>query len=150
MRLLVLALVAGCGDDVVRDACTATFSGNFSDVTSSHAACPTVSDALDFAIDSRVLGAQAVISIALPAAPAPGDYSSQTLTSWHAVEARSLGNGACVYSAGDEVTPSGSFRLSLAELAPVAHGTLSVTQYVHAIDSADCGVADLERLDVTF
>lgn len=150
MKLLALALIAGCGDDVHRDACTATFAGNFSDATSSHAVCPTLSDSLDFAVDSRVLGAQAVISIALPADPAVGDYSSQTLTSWHAVEARSLGNGACVYSAGDEVTPSGSFRLSLAEVAPVAHGTLAVTQYVHAIDSADCGAADIEMLEVTF
>ena len=45
---------------------------------------------------------------------ATGEYSSETLATWHAVGARSISDGACVYSAGDQVTPHGSFTLTLA------------------------------------
>ena len=162
MKLLLVLGLAACGDNLhgvdAGATCTATFAGGFVDTTSSGAACAQVGKAsgsddvlLGFAIDSRVLGAQATISIDLGVAPATGSYSSETLATWHAVEARSINDGACVYSAGSVVTPIGSFQLALAAVdGDSAHGSLSIVQYVHAVDGANCGPSDTETVDVAF
>jgi hypothetical protein len=159
---LAVALLAACGDNAhgvdAGVTCAATFAGNFADTTSSQQTCAQLTKAsgsddvlLGFAIDSGVLGAQATISIDLGIAPATGAYSSETLATWHAVEARSIEDGACVYSAGSVVVPTGSFQLQLGDLdAAGAHGSLSVVQYVHAVDSANCGPFDTEMIDVAF
>lgn len=150
LALLGCAACPACGDNTPGPACTATFSGGFADTTSSPAVCPMLAEGqLVLAIDSRVLGAEADVVFELGASPALGRYSSQTLATWHAVEARSLGGGACVYSAGDSVTPHGSFTLELTAIGDgTAHGVLDVVQYVHAVDGTDCGPADLEMLHV--
>ena len=160
--VVLLAFAAGCGDNHAGGAgdetCAASFAGNFADEASGSAVCAALDQLpgsadqlLDFAIDSRVLGAQVIISVDLGTAPSTGEYSSETLASWHAVGARSLQDGACVYSAGDQVTPHGSFTLSLTAIdEAAAHGTLVVTQYVHAVDEVDCGDADIETVDVVF
>ena len=164
MRAVVAALaaLAACGDNLpgvdAAVTCTATFAGGFADTTSSGGACAQLAKAsgsddmlLGFAIDSNVLGAQVAISIDLGVAPATGAYSSETLATWHAVEAKSILDGACVYSAGSVVTPNGSFQLALAALdAGTAHGSLSIVQYVHAVDGANCGPSDTETIDVAF
>jgi len=149
MRWLVCLALAACGDNAASE-CSTAFDGSFTDRVRAASACPTLdAGELAFAVDSHVLGAQAIASFTLGDAVTAGRYSSQTVTSWHFVEARSVGDGACVYSAGDEVTPHGSFTLVLDGVDP-AHGTLEVTQYVHAVDGTDCGPADLEYIRADF
>lgn len=147
MRCLVFVALAACGDNAAPE-CTAEFGGNFTDRVRAASACPTFEGGvLAFAVDSSVLGAQALAEFELGDAAPPGLYSSQTVASWHFVEARSIGDGACVYSAGDQVTPHGSFTLDLYALD---HGRLTVDQYVHAVDGTDCGASDLEHILVEF
>ncbi len=159
MKLLGLVLaLAACGDNttptcadasVCGDACPVTFAGNFAESTLSAGNCPTLSASLDFAIDSPLLGAKVMIELDLGANPPAGNYSSETVTSWHAIGARSIGDGACVYSAGDQSTPTGSFALSLTAVDP-AHGTLDVLQTVQALAGTDCGAASTETIAVVF
>ena len=92
-----------------------------------------------------------IVSIDLGPTPTAGELSSETLASWHAVGAKSIADGACVYSAGDLVTPHGSFTLTLTAVdAPAAHGTLEIVTYLHAVDSTSCGASDTETLDLVF
>ncbi len=159
LAILLLSCAAGCGDNAAASSpCTATFAGGFTDTVRGPAACASLAaqagsadQLLDFAIDSRVLGAQVIVSIDLGAAPATGEYSSETIGTWHAVEARSILDGACFYTAGDAITPQGSFMLTLDALdAATAHGVLDIVQYVHAVDGTDCGPSDTETIDVAF
>ena len=157
MRVAVVLLaLAACspGDAAPPDAttCVATFGDNFADTTSSPAACATVTGGtLTFAIDSQALGSTLAIAIELGAAPAIGTYSSETIATWSTAAARSIDDGGCVYTAGDQVIPHGSFTLSLAAIdAGTAHGTLEVIQAVHALQGTDCGASDRETVDVVF
>ena len=159
---VIVACAAGCGDNLpatdAGSACTATFAGGFDDTVSSPGSCAqiaimdgSVDRLLELAIDSPVLGAQVSISIDLGPAPVPGEYSSEVIATWHAVEARSFLDGACVYSAGDQITPNGSFALALTAIeATSAHGVLDIVQYVHAVDGTNCGPSDTETIRVTF
>jgi hypothetical protein len=157
-----LALIA-CGDnrapldDSAGAACSALFSGGFDEVIASTDACGALSTSpgssdvlLGFSLQSSVLGAQVVISFDLGPTPTIGGYSSETVSSWHAVGAQSLGNGGCVYSAGDQVVPTGSFTLTLTSLAPAPHGNAMIDEYVHALDGTDCGPADTEVVQLVF
>jgi hypothetical protein len=141
---------AACGDAALcADACPATFSGNFADHSLAAANCARLDPALELSIASPVIGAPLAISLDLGAAPAAGPYSSETVAHWSAVQARSIGDGACVYSAGDEVVPIGSFTLDLAD--PVGpHGTLAVELTVHAVDGTRCGAGDREHVEIVF
>lgn len=160
MKLALLALAA-CGSDAAvadagcRDAevcaggCPASFSGNFADGSTDAANCARLAGALQFTVPSQVIGAPLMISLDLGDAPAAGPYSSETVAHWSAVQARSIGNGACVYSAGDEVVPAGSFTLSLTDPA-APHGTLAVELTVHAVDGTRCGAGDQEHVEIVF
>ena len=52
-------------------------------------------------------------------------------------------------SAGRDVVPAGNFVLVLDAISP-AHGTLSLTQAVHALPGANCGPGDLETVRLEF
>jgi hypothetical protein len=164
VALLVAIAFAACGDnrapldDAMLGPCSALFSGSYRETIASAGACATLSSAagssdvlLGFALDSQVLGAQVMISFDLGPAPTVGSYSSETVASWVAVGAQSIGNGACVYSAGDQVVPTGSFTLTLTALsAKTAHGNATVAEYVHADDGTNCGPADTELIQLVF
>jgi len=148
--LAALALLAACGDNASAP-CTATFAGGFADSVRSTDACPELHDgALAITFDSPALGGQVSVELDLGDAATTGRYSSETVFAWHAVEARSIGDGGCVYSAGDEVTPHGSFTLRVDATEPDPHGVLDIVQYVHAIDGTDCGPADVENVHLAF
>lgn len=165
MRAAVLVALVGCGGgsahaDAAGDAavaCTAQFSGNFAETSSSPVDCATVmagSDvALGFAIESTTLVATVQVAIDLGATPSAGVYSSDTVQTWSAMAFQSIGNGGCEYSAGSSATPTGSFTLALDAIdaaAGTAHGTLDLVQYVLTFPGTNCGSASTESLAVTF
>ena len=154
MRLGLLLLL-GCGDnlpnaetaDAAPNGCPASFSGNFTDFSELASNCAKLDTTLTMSITSPLIGSPVAVSLALGAAQV-GPYSSETVQTWSAVQARSIGDGACVYSAGDRVVPTGSFTLDLTELAP--HGMLTLSLAVHAVDGTECGVGDVEQVSVMF
>jgi hypothetical protein len=162
VKLLLLALAA-CGSDPVATpdatpcadaalcagACPAVFSGNFADHSLEATNCATFDPTLAMSITSPLIGSPLAISLDLGPAPSPGPYSSEFVPTWSAVQARSIGNGACVYSAGDQVVPLGSFTLNLSD-ATTPHGTLELELTVHAVDGTVCGAGDLESVSIVF
>jgi hypothetical protein len=158
MRSLLLALVA-CGGNstatpadarcsdaaVCGNACEASFTGNFAETSYSDANCPTLGSDLAFAIPSTTIGSDLAVTIAVDG---PGTYSSETVATWTAVAARSIGDGGCVYSAGSDIVPTGSFTLEVVDSSP--HGTLDLVLYVHALQASDCGAASNEAVEVVF
>jgi hypothetical protein len=155
---LVVAIAACSGDAppcadaaVCAGACVATYAGNFSDGSRDAANCAHLTPKLELSIMSRVIGSPATISIDLGPAPVPGTYSSDTVTTWSAIQARSIDSGACVYTAGDQIVPRGSFVLDLAAVdGTTAHGTLVIDEYVHALEGTSCGAGSTETLTVVF
>ena len=164
----ILLLLAACGDnahapiDAAPDAagaCTATFSGNFHEVATLPT-CATVmpgdGDAADHSVlrlvlPSTTLAADFMIQLDLGTSAGPGGYSSATTTAWGARAIQRIGDGLCVYNAGADATPHGSFSASLTALdASSAHGTTSLTLYVLTSPGSDCGDADTELVDVAF
>jgi hypothetical protein len=159
MRWLLLALVAcggtsaatapadaRCGDaSTCGSACEASFTGNFAETSYSDANCPSAGSALTFAIPSATIGNALAVSITVGG---PGTYSSETVADWTAVAARSIGDGGCVYSAGSDIVPTGSFTLDLVDSSP--HGTLDLVLFVHALEASDCGPASNEAVEVVF
>ena len=151
MRTWALAAVmvlGGCGPKPA--ACTATFSGNFSD--SSSGSCPTFEPAdggwvFRFHADARAVNSALNGSIAFGPGPVPSSSSSQTAPSdWSALLTREPG---CVYAAGRGAVPSGTFVLTLESGVP-PHGTLELRQYVHSLPMADCGPGDVETIRFEF
>src|SRR5262249_43455236 len=143
-RTLVVVL-AGCGGggptaDAPSDttlACSVELTGNFSESARSAAACPTlVPDAnnhqiLTFSVPSTTLATSFAITLDLGAAPTPGTYSSETVTTWSALAIEEIGNGECIFQAGATAVPTGSFTLALDSTAP--HGTVRILHYVLAL-----------------
>ncbi len=125
--------------------CTATFAGNFSDF--SRGACPIAAQAFEFTADAPSAGARLTGKIELGAGLVPSTFTSHSTTgAWSALMTREPG---CVYSAGRDVVPAGSFRLVLTAISP-AHGTLELTQYVHALPGANCGPGDVQTVRLEF
>jgi hypothetical protein len=96
-------------------------------------------------IDSQVLGEPVSIAIA---GAVVGVSTSDTAASWTVLGAASIGDGTCVYAAGDQALPHGTFTLVLTSLAP--HGTLDVLQHVQATVNTDCGPSSEETLHLEF
>lgn len=143
--LAVALALAACGPPLAAPKCTAVFTGNVSDA--SEGACPTVQQ--DFAFTAEAPSAQARLTgkIALGAGLVPSTFTSQGFGGeWSALMTREPG---CVYAAGRDVVPTGSFRLVLTSISP-AHGTLALTQYVHALPGADCGRGDVQTVRLEF
>lgn len=151
----LLVLLAACGDPapVANDAavpldapgaCTAHFTGNFIDTTTTADACAT--DGLAISIASPFLDGP--LQITIPAT-APGELSSQTVTAWSATASRTVEHDACLLAAGDQVVPHGAFTLHLVSVSP-PHGTLVLDQAVRATTFATCGDPLVEHVEVTF
>ncbi len=156
MRALAVTLVlAACGDHAappIPDAptgCTADFTGNFAETSSSPANCPTLAmSTLSFTVEVMQLGAALDISITLPDAM-PGSFSSETVASWSAMAFEAETNSGCVFRAGNDATPEGSFTLTLDSVAPL-HGSLSLALAVLTMPGSTCGVDDLETAAFSF
>ena len=161
-RVLVMLVACGgnsapatdtCADagPACGSACIATFAGNFASSSESADSCPQVSGSnVAFAVASTELDAPLMISIELGHAGS-GAFSSETAPSWSALASRSTPAGECVYSAGAQSVPTGSFAMTIASIdASSAHGELRVVQYVQAQPTVDCGSGDSETVDVQF
>ncbi|HEY1552298.1 MAG TPA: hypothetical protein VGG28_30940 [Kofleriaceae bacterium] len=161
-RLLVLLVACGgtsapapetCADagPACGSACIATFAGNFASSSASADNCAQVAGSmLAFAVASNQLDAPLMIAIDLGHA-GPGAFSSETAQDWSALASRSTPAGECVYSAGAQSVPTGSFAMTIASVdAASAHGELRVVQYVQAQPTVDCGSGDTETVDVQF
>ena len=157
MKRFVLVL-AGCsggtthavdaGLDAAPFACSAGFTGNFVEESTADANCPTLdAGTLAFSVPIGALGSTLDISMQL-GQPTPGTYSSAGPLTWNARAVQLIGNGICLYSAGDSVVPHGDFTLALDSLAP--HGKLTLTQYVLVYPDTDCGDLDTEQVQLTF
>jgi hypothetical protein len=158
------AACAGCsGGGGGGDAgCTAAFSGNFAERSTDPGNCPTLEPGagategdteLRFSVGSAALHQTVGISIDLGAAPAPGGYAPTTVREWTALSLRGVENGTCVYRAGSDAVPPGTFALTLDAVdldAGTVHGSLELIQYVLAVSTADCGRGDTETIDLTF
>lgn len=157
--------------------CTATFAGNVDETATTTTACATLAagsagsgdEELDIDLTAPVSGIELQVAIDLGAAPSATSYTSETVTSWYALGARTVyGTGSdnigsdagsadvpgmCTYSAGGQAVPTGSFTLDLSAVgggSAGVHGTFSVMQYVQAEPTFDCGSGDDETVDITF
>jgi hypothetical protein len=161
--ILAGALAAACTDAPCDGGscapCTVTFTGNFAEQQTSPAACPALDldpggdQLLALDVPSSTLGADLTIAIDLGPRPTPGTFSPATVSSWRAIAARSIADGGCVYSAGDEAVPTGSFALTLTAVDAAAgtlHGALDVAQTVKALEGTDCGDGDEEQVHLDF
>lgn len=129
--------------------CTAELTGNFDETSSLAASCPTLaSQTLTFSIPIATFAATLNISIDLPGAM-PGSYSSETIASWSASAVEHETNGGCVFRAGNDATPEGSFTLQLDAIAPL-HGMLALSLAVLTEVGSSCGSDDVESVGVTF
>ncbi len=150
---LLLWAVAGCGGG--RPECSALFGGNFADFVSGAAVCPqTVRTAssweLRFDLTATAAAARLRARFELGPTPAPGVVTSTAVPGrWGATSTREPG---CVYAAGPEAVPSGSFSLVLdaIDLQGIAHGSLKLVQAAHTLDGFDCGAGDVERVEFDF
>jgi len=153
-RLLLIVLV-GCDDApavldapvVPQDAppaCSAHFTGNFTETATTTEACAT--DGMMLSIPSTFLVGP--LEVMIPAAAA-GDFSSQTVAAWSASATRMINHDTCLLAAGDQVVPHGAFTLHLASVAP-PHGTLVLDQPVRATAFSNCGATLVEHVEVAY
>ncbi|HTA92146.1 MAG TPA: hypothetical protein VK745_21350 [Polyangiaceae bacterium] len=174
VALSLLGLVGCSSSSPAKASCTAEFGGNSSGSVNLPANCGVISLATDSTgstdagadsdagapsgytlnlIASTQAIAQLKVSINLGSSPAAGSFSSENVSSWSATGISTDGSN-CVYSAGPEFVPVGSFTLTLSSVdVPVsgsgeAHGTLDLTAYVHAPPATSCGIGNVE--DVVF
>ena len=148
-------VVAACGGhsapmvDAPPAGCAATFTGNFSEMSSAPANCPALGSAtLTAAIPIATFPGTLDVSIDLPAAM-PGSYSSETIASWSASAVEHQTDGGCVFRAGNSATPEGSFTLQLDGVAPL-HGSLALSLAVLTEVGSSCGSDDVESITLAF
>jgi hypothetical protein len=167
---ITLVLLGACGSgETTPDAlagCQVELSGNVVESTSSMASCPILATGagatagetlLKLSVASPALGGTLTIDIDLGPQPTPGSYSSRTTALWSASAVKPVApDGACVFIAGNNVTPMGAFTLDLASIdASTAHGTLALTMAVlprTADDGTptDCGPGTTEQAALRF
>jgi hypothetical protein len=162
--LALVALVVGCssnpgtsdaGGDAAAPGCVVEFAGNLTD-EASRSTCATVAadDAGGYTLSidtSTSQIARVQMSIALGSAPTPGQSTNESVTDWSAIALESA--NACFFQAGATSVPNGSFTLDLTAFdakASTAHGTLTITAYVHAPPTTDCSYDDLETITIHF
>lgn len=130
-------------------ACTATWSGNFAEVSSTATPCAMIANAtLSFAAPSMRLPTALPISITLASAVA-GSYTSESVTGWSATETMTVVGNSCIYQAGSGVAPHGDFTLALTD-ATAPHGTLDLDMAVLATQFSTCGSPLTETLELVF
>ncbi|MFT3693065.1 MAG: hypothetical protein QM831_07980 [Kofleriaceae bacterium] len=151
----VLVLLAACGDDaqVVHDAppvmidaapaCVAKLTGNVK-ATIGADTCATLGDTFELSFTDPAFVAPLAMSFAVTTA---GDYTADTVAAWSVTTKTTIDHEDCLFVAGDQATPHGTFALHL-EAGP--HGTLTVDEAVRATTFAQCGTPLTEHLEVTF
>ncbi|HEY0249925.1 MAG TPA: hypothetical protein VGC41_00275 [Kofleriaceae bacterium] len=154
MRLLVCVLAA-CGGtpSVAIDAatgCTATLDGNVTEAITLPEVCPTSNDgALQFSIPSMVIGEPIGVQLAVGATE--GMFSSETVTDWSGIAIRKVApDGACIYRAGSDAVPRGSFTLSLGTQSTLDMTLAVLARTTDQGDQTDCGAGSTEHLHVEF
>jgi hypothetical protein len=155
MRRLAWLVLVACGSHAppppVPDApsgCTAAFAGNFTEMSTSPSNCPTfATSTLDFTVEVMHLGSALDISITLPDVMS-GNFSSETVATWSAMAFEPQPNSGCVFRAGNDATPEGSFTLTLDSIAP--HGSLELSLAVLSLPGSTCGVGDTETATFSF
>ena len=170
MRAIAAIAIAACGDntravpdaatDAASLACVASFTGNFTETSTTVLPCAKVAVApgspdatLDIAVPSTTLGTSFAIQIDLGAAPTVAEYSSETVATWSVTASESVGGPLCIYLADNTTVPRGSFVLALADIdaaSGTAHGTLDVSMYVLTPPFTSCGPQMTEMLALTF
>jgi hypothetical protein len=163
VKRLAPILLAACGGthaatDAAPDAstrCSAVFSGNFGETGVSDG-CAMLGSAdsgdvtLVLMVPSTTLATSFAGTFDLGPAPTPGHYSSRTVTTWRMRAVQRIGDGTCLYAAGDMQVPQGFFDLMLTEVdAAGIHGTLDLTQYILGFPSTDCGDSQTEVLNLS-
>lgn len=154
MRRLVIVLAACGGNDtqptdapvVLADAafaCTAKLTGNVTATLGSDA-CATLGDTLQLELTGAAFSAPIAMSFAVTAS---GDYTADTVAAWSVTTKTTVDHEDCLFVAGDQATPHGTFSLHL-EAGP--HGTLAIEQPVHATMFASCGTPLVEHVEVAF
>lgn len=162
---LVAALtVAACSSEAPASTptCAAWFSGNVSDSSTVTGSCGGVALSPDagagegYTLSLRVSASSVpvlAVSIDLGRNPSAGSFSSETTRAWNAAGVLGRDASDCGLSAGSGVVPNGSFRLTLSSVDAArgtAHGTLDVTLHVKAPPATDCGVSDIEGVEIAF
>jgi hypothetical protein len=162
--IAISCAVVACGDSGgpgsdaggAEPACGAVFRENFAETWTGLPGCAGLQQAdghttLRLSIPSQTLAASLDIAIDLGAAPTPGTYTSQNLaTPWSADAVHEFEMTSCLYHAGAESVPPGTFQLVLDEVDPRAHGTLDVMLYVLSRPYTYCGETNIERVAITF
>src|ERR1700690_3131355 len=153
-RLAVLLAACGStpvaidGAAVIPPPCTGAFTGNFTE-TATMADCAMQSASmLQLAMPSATLATTFQIAIDLGPSPSTGTYSSETVGAWSPSASAKVGNAQCVYAAGNAAVPSGSFSLTLDDLAP--HGKLDMGVYVLMPPFTSCGPQMTETIALRF
>lgn len=129
--------------------CTATWSGNFAEVTTSSTPCASIDSGL-VVLDAPAGRLPAPLTVAIQlAAAAAGSYSSEDVTTWSASASMTLLGNTCIYEAGAMTTPHGDFTLMLTD-AEAPHGTLDLDMVVLAGQLSVCGSPLTETLELAF
>ncbi len=129
-------------------ACTATYTGNVTEIATTDAPCTAIAGTMFTAtIPSHALDAPLAIAIDLGTTASAGVFASATVPSWSADGVRTAAHEPCTYSGGSAVSPHGDFTLSL---DAGAHGTLTTDTYVLAAAFTDCGDPDTQRIVLAF
>lgn len=165
-RIVLACALAACGDNLVASLdggfaeadrpCGAVFSENFAETWTGLPGCAGLEQSdghtmLRLAVPSQTIAAQLEIAIDLGAAPAPGTYTSQNLTTpWSADALHEFEMTSCLYHAGAGSVPPGTFHLELDAVEPRAHGTLELMLYVLGRPYTYCGETNIERVAVSF
>jgi hypothetical protein len=155
IRVSLFAALAACGDNAAPPTpavpCSATFSGNFAETSTSDQCAMIGTMSLELTVPSSTLPPAVKIDLEVGDALSAGSYSSDTISGWTARGTRYVDQGVCLYNAGATAVPTGDFALEVDSIdGDTVHGALAVTMYVLAFPGTDCGAGDTESIDVRF
>jgi hypothetical protein len=165
-RLAILIGVVACHRGEPPAGCTVELTGNFDERTTSPKHCPKLAAGagatrgdtlLQFEVGSRTLRGNIAITLDLGPVPTPGAYNSGTTALWSAAGTKLVPpDGACVFQASNNSTPTGDFVLELAAIdRTTARGSLSLQLFVlpRVEDNGhqtDCGSGTTEDIRIAF
>lgn len=145
---------AACSD-AAPTPCQFALAGDVSEVDTLDGGCSSLTP-FDggWTLAMQIAGASAKenVSIDLGATPSPGVYTSDNIQTWSVAGASTQG---CVFSAGNESVPTGSFKLKLTRVdtdadASAAHGVIDAIQAVQAPVGSTCAPGDFEEVEIVF
>lgn len=156
--LLAVIVCVGCSSVPADDArCSVDYAGNVSGSASLANACAHVEQRADGAFTLHVEASSKrlptlAVDVALGATPAPGVLSPPT--AGFSASGVSPVDATCLFTAGSDAVPPGSFILDLTAVQArdggAAHGSLELDLTLHAPPGVDCGAGDAEHVTVRF